>query len=72
MQLDGTITTKVYRKKRHTNQYLHYQSNLHPRQKIGTVSTLTKRMEIISKEEVRVEEKQTIKKAFNKWYGYPD
>ena len=55
----------------HTNQHLHYQSNHHPRQKIGTVSTLMKRMEIISKEEDMLEEEQTIKKAF-KSCGYPD
>ena len=71
LEEDGSITTKVYRKKTHTNQYLHYQSNHHPRQKIGTVSTLTKRMEIISKEEDRIEEEQTIRKAF-KSCGYPD
>ena len=47
LEVDGTITTKV--RKMHTNQYLHYQSNYHPRQKIGTISILTKIMEIINK-----------------------
>ena len=61
---DGTITTKVHRKKKNTNQYLNYQSNHHSRQKIGTVSTLVKKIEIISKEDGRLEEEQTIKKAF--------
>ena len=42
---DGTITSRVYRKKTHTNQFLNFQSNHHLKQKVGIVSTLMKRLE---------------------------
>ena len=41
---DGTITSRVYRKKTHTNQFLNFQSNHHLKQKVGIVSTLMKRL----------------------------
>ena len=68
---DRSLSTTVYRKKTHTNQYLNYNSNHHARQKIGIVSTLKKRVELITKEQDRIEEEKTLERAF-KACGYPD
>ena len=68
---NGTISTKIYRKKTHTDQYLHFNSNHHAGQKLGIVSTLKKRMEIITKEQDKVEEEEHIEKAFRSC-GYPE
>ena len=68
---DGSLTTSIYRKKTHTNQYLHYNSNHHARQKIGIVSTLKKRLELISKEEDKIKEEKIIENAFLAC-GYPE
>ena len=35
---DRSISTKIYQKKTHTDQYLHFESNHHVRQKVGIVS----------------------------------
>ena len=68
---DRTITTKVYRKQTHTNQYLHFKSNHHTRQKIGIVSTLKKRLDLVTKEEDKKEEERIIENAFSAC-GYPE
>ena len=68
---DGTLSTKIYRKKTHTDQYLHFNSNHHARQKIGIVSTLKKRMELITKEADKKDEEQHIERAFRNC-GYPE
>ena len=52
---DRTISTKVYSKKTHTNQYLHFNLNHHTRQKVVIVSTLKKRLELVAKEEDKKE-----------------
>ena len=67
---DGSISTNVFRKKTHTNQYLDFRSNHHARQKIGIISTLMKRVDIISKEEDKIIEQDTVKNAFRAC-GYP-
>ena len=68
---DRSISTKIYRKKTHTDQYLHFESNHHVRQKVGIVSTLKKRIENITKEEDKDQEEKHIERAF-KACGYPD
>ena len=40
---DGKLSTEVYRKKTHTEIYLHADSHHHPKQKIGIIKTLTTR-----------------------------
>ena len=45
---EGKLSTKVYRKKTHTNRYLHSDSHHHPNQKIGIIKTLTIRASKIS------------------------
>ena len=66
-----TISSKVYRKKTHTDQYLNFNSNHHGRQKVGIVSTLMKRLELVSKDQDKEEEKQHVQKAFRSC-GYPE
>ena len=66
-----SISSKVYRKKTHTEQYLNFNSNHHGRQKVGIVSTLMKRLELVSKDQDKEEEKQHVQKAFRSC-GYPE
>ena len=47
------------RKQTHTNQYLDFPSNHHARQKIGIISTLMKRVEIVSKKEDKIIEQRS-------------
>ena len=54
---DGTFSTKVYRKKTHTNQYLNFNSNHHLGQKVGIVSMLMKRFESITNDDDKEKEK---------------
>ena len=39
----SSLETRVYRKKTHTDRYLHYNSHHHPRVNVGTVKTLKDR-----------------------------
>ena len=68
---NGNVETSVYRKKTHTNQYLDFNSNHHVKQKVGIISTLMKRVEIITKEEDKIEEQEIVKDAFRAC-GYPE
>ena len=61
---DGTFSTNVYRKKTHTNQYLNFNSNHHLSQKVGTVSTLMKRLELITNEDDKENEENLVQGAF--------
>ena len=45
---DGKLSTNVYRKKTHTERYLHANSHHHPKQKYGIIKTLTTRASRIS------------------------
>ena len=45
---EGRLQTKVYRKKTHTGQYMHYTSNQPEHVKIGTIKTLVRRAIIVA------------------------
>ena len=67
----SSLVTAVYRKPTHTDQYLHFKSN-HPRStKLGILKSMFLRADrICSNENIRGNEKEHIKKAFEK-NGYP-
>ena len=69
---EGRLQTKVYRKKTHTGQYLHYTSNQPEHVKIGTIKTLVRRAKIVcSTEESLTDELDYIKKTM-RLNGYPE
>ena len=69
---EGRLQTKVYRKKTHTEQYLHYTSNQPEHVNIGTIKTLVRRAKIIcSTEESLTDELDYIKKTI-RLNGYPE
>ena len=61
---DGSIGHKVFRKKAHTNNYLHADSHHHPAQKIGVLQTLFTRACIISDDNHTNEEITYLKRTF--------
>ena len=69
---DKSVKLLVYRKKTHTDQYLHFSSH-HPLQhKLGVIRTLLDRGNDIVTEEVdRQKEEQHIVEAFTRC-GYPE
>ena len=68
---DGTVTTSVYRKATHTDQYLSYTSHHPVAHKVGVVRTLMSRASTLSSSGVqRVEEETKIVKAL-RGNGYP-
>jgi len=67
LQEEGTLKTRVYRKATHTNQYLHFASNHHIKQKMGIVSTLKRRITThVTDINDKTEEEITINKALRK------
>ena len=68
---DGSLTFSVYRKKTHTDQYLHFRSNHPLNHKLGVVRTLMDRCEsIVSTPEDKAAEQDHIRKALE-MNGYP-
>ena len=69
---DGRVKLLVYRKKTHTDQYLHFSSH-HPLQhKLSVVRTLLDRSsQIVTEEEDREQEEHHIRTALTRC-GYPD
>ena len=69
---DNTLSSSVYRKPTHTDQYLQFGSN-HPLvHKLGVIRTLNYRAETIISEQSKIpEEKAHIRSALEKC-GYPD
>jgi hypothetical protein len=63
-RLDGSLAHQVYRKKTHTEQYLHVESHHHPAQKLGVLNTLATRAFRISDDEHLDEEKNHLLKVF--------
>ncbi len=69
---EGEILVKVYRKKTHTDQYLHFESEHPIEHKLSVVNTLIHRANTIStSEEEKISEKENIRKALNTC-GYPN
>ena len=65
---DNTLETLVYRKPTHTNQYLNFRSNHHPRIKLGIIQCLTQRAKKICSED---RELKILKEVFLA-NGYPE
>ena len=69
---DGSLSTKVYRKKTHTDQYLAFKSHHPLHHKLGVVRTLLDRSDsIITKPEDREKEEEHVCQALKRC-GYPD
>ena len=68
---DGSLTTKVYRKATHTNQYLSFESHHPTTHKLSVVRTLLDRCEtLVMGPEDKAEEEKTITQALTTC-GYP-
>ncbi len=63
---DGSFSHQVFRKKTHTDQYLHASSHHFPTQKLGVLSTLTTRIVRISYEKSLEKEKAHLLDVFVK------
>jgi hypothetical protein len=68
---DGSLGHKVFRKKTHTDSYLHVNSHHHPSQKMGVLYTLARRATRISDDEHIEQEINHLTKVF-KNIGYMD
>ena len=69
---EESLQTKLYRKKTHTGQYMHYTSNQPEHVKVGTIKTLVRRTKIVcSTEESLTEELNYIKKTM-RLNDYPE
>ena len=44
---EGRLQTKIYQKKTHTGQYMHYISNRREHVKVGTIKTLVRRAKVV-------------------------
>ena len=64
-------TTSIYKKKTHTDQYLHYESYHHPRIKSGIMSCLRTRAERLCQEDNVTKEKKHLCNLFVA-SGYPE
>ena len=70
--LDGSLAHQVYRKKTHTEQYLHANSHHHPTKKLGVLNILATRAFKISDDEHLNEEKNHLFNVFkdNNYYVF--
>ena len=66
-EADGKLSITVYRKPRHTDQYLQWDSHHHPSAKFSVIHTLSHRIKTVcSKSELPQQEKDHLRKAFTK------
>ncbi|GJQ84925.1 hypothetical protein Trydic_g531 [Trypoxylus dichotomus] len=69
---DGTLSHRVYRKPTHTDRYLHYNSNHHPKQKRAVIKTLVDRAARICEPQHIEQELQHLNQALQaNGYGNP-
>jgi hypothetical protein len=61
---DGTLGYKIFRKKTHTNKYLHGNSHHHPSQNMGVLNTMTIRAARISNKDHLKEEIDHLTRVF--------
>jgi hypothetical protein len=61
---DGTLGYKIFRKKTHTNKYLHVNSHHHPSQNMGVLNTMTIRAARISNKDHLKEEIDHLTRVF--------
>ena len=66
----GGLSTTVFRKKTHTDRYIHYTSNHHPKTKLGVIKCLKARAEKICNDNHMKGEVKHLKNVFKK-NGYP-
>ena len=68
---NGSLQTSVYWKPIHTNRYLNFHSNHHPRVKAAVITTLKRRAEDLCNEQNLTREKKILERGF-KFNGYPE
>ena len=69
---DRTVSFGIYRKPTHTDQYLHFESHHHVKQKIGIIKTFRNRINtIITKEQDKRTEETHVKEALRNC-GHPE
>ena len=69
---NNTLQTSVFRKKTHTDQYVHYRSNHPPAVKSGIIGTLTRRaVNVCSTQEALTRELNHLRRVFVGKNGYP-
>ena len=69
---DRTVSFGIYRKLTHTDQYLHFESHHHVKQKIGIIKTFRNRINtIITKEQDKHTEETHVKEALRNC-GHPE
>jgi hypothetical protein len=71
-QTDGQLTTSVYRKPTHTNQYLNWNSHHPLHQKVGTIRTLAHRASVISGDAQSKKSERTLLSEAFRDCDYPD
>ena len=69
---DGSITTKVYRKPTHTNQYLDWSSHHPLHQKTGVIHTLSQRAGDISSDNASLKEERELISTAMRNCNYPE
>ena len=68
---DSNLEVKIYKKSKHTGQYINYTSNVAPNIKASVISALTRRAKLVcTKNDYLAEECQYIKKTMM-LNGYP-
>ena len=71
IQIDRSLKFTIFRKKTHTDQYLHFNSNHHMSQKLGIPKTLNRRADmLVTDDNEQEKEKNYVERALKRC-GYP-